>query len=350
MIPVIDNILGHFSQDLGVDLGTANTLIFVRGKGVVVREPSILVLHKKSKKVIAIGNEAKKMLGRTPGNLVSIRPLKDGVISDFDNTLAMLGYFVKKIHQKPGSRITIPRPKVVIGVPTQVSEIERRALLDVALAAGAREVYLVEEPMAAAIGAGLSIGEPVGTLIVDIGGGTSEIAVISLGGIVAGRSLKVGGDQMDLDIINYVRTRFSLALGEKTAEEIKIRLGSAYPQTLEKEMIVRGRDLEKGMPKTVKITSPQIREALMPTLNQIVAAIKDATFDAPPELMSDIAERGIVICGGGALIGGLPKLISAETKMPVSLAEDPLTCVVFGCAKLLDDKILLERVKIAKAT
>ena len=348
MIPVVDHILGQFSRDLGVDLGTANTLIYVGGKGLVIREPSIVAQHKKTKQVIAIGENAKKMIGKTPLSIITVKPLKDGVISDYDTTLAMLSYFVKKVHRKPGVQFNFPRPKLVIGVPSQITEVERRAILDVASESGARVAYLVEEPMAAAIGAGIEVDEPVGSMIVDIGGGTSEIAIISLGGVVVGRSLKVAGDEMDRDIINYVRTRYGLALGEKSAEDVKLLLGSAYPMPVEKQMVVRGRDLEKGLPKSIRLNSTQIREALSPTISTIVDNIRDTINDAPPELAADVAERGIVICGGGALIYGLPKLISAETKMPVTVAVDPLSCVVLGCASLLKNNELLERVKIAR--
>jgi len=347
MIPVIDQILGQFSRDLGVDLGTANTLIYVGGKGLAIREPSIVAQHKKSKQILAIGSEAKKMIGRTPLNIATIRPLRDGVISDYDTTLAMLSYFVKKVHKKPGQQFNLPRPKMIIGVPSQISEVEKRAILDVVNESGARQAFLVEEPMAAAIGADISVDEPVGAMIVDIGGGTTEIAVISMGGIVVGRSLKIAGDTMEQDIVTYVRTRYGLSLGEKSAEEVKLKLGSAYPMDVEKQMVIRGRDLETGLPKTVQITSAQVREALSPSLNKIVENIRDVINDAPPELASDIIERGIVICGGGALLYGLPKLIASEVKMPVSVAEEPLSCVVLGCAKLLDNKKLLERVKIA---
>jgi len=350
MIPIVDNILGYFSSDLGVDLGTANTLIYVSGKGIVVREPSIVALHKKTRNVIAIGADARKMIGRTPANLVTVRPMKDGVISDYDTTLAMLSYFVKKIHSTPNKKFSIPRPRIILGVPSQVTEVERRALLDVAKASGAREAYLVEEPMAAAIGAGVAANEPIGSMVVDIGGGTSDMAIISLGGIVTGKSLKMAGDTMERDIINYVRFRFGLALGEKTAEEVKMLLGSAFPMPVEKQLVVRGRDLERGLPKSVKLTSTQIREALAPTVNTIVEAIRDTIEDAPPELAADISERGIVLCGGGALLWGLPKFISAETKMPVVVANEPLSCVVLGCARLLGDKVLLEKVKIAKSS
>ena len=347
MIGIFDSILGHFSSDLAVDLGTANTLVYVGKKGLAIREPSIVAIHKKTKRVIAIGTNAKKMIGRTPVSITTVRPLRDGVISDYDTTLAMLSYFVKKVHKKPGQKFNLPRPRIVIGVPSQVTEVERRALLDVARESGAREAYLVEEPMAAAIGANLPITEAIGSMIVDIGGGTSEIAVISLGGIVVGDCIKLAGDAMDADIINYVRARYGLALGEKTAEEVKTSLGSAYSLPVEKNMVVRGRDLERGLPKSIKLTSAQVREALAPTLNTIVQSIKSTLEDAPPELVGDIAERGIVLCGGGALIAGLAKLVSAETKMPVTIASEPLTAVVAGCAKLLENGDLLARVKIA---
>ena len=348
MIPIIDNILGRFSQDLAVDLGTANTLIHVGGKGIVIREPSIIAIHKKTKKVIAIGQDAKKMIGKTPAGIEIVKPLKDGVIADFDMTYAMLSHFVKKANMRPGQKFSISRPRMVMGVPSAVSEVERRALIDVAFACGAKEAYLVEEPMAAVIGANLAVLEPVGSMIVDIGGGTTEIAAVSLGGVVVGRSLKLGGDVMDRDIIGYIRTRHSLAIGEGSAERLKILLGSAYPAQIEKEMIIRGRDLEKGLPKSIKVSSVQIREALLETVNTIVAAIKDTIEDTPPELSSDIAERGIVLCGGGALLLGLPKLISRETKMPVAVADEPLSAVVLGCAALCEDRQLLERVTISQ--
>ncbi|KKT80778.1 MAG: Cell shape determining protein, MreB/Mrl family [Candidatus Azambacteria bacterium GW2011_GWA1_44_9] len=346
MIPIVDHILGYFSSDLAVDLGTANTLVHVSGKGIVIREPSIVALHKKTKQVIAIGVDARKMIGRTPMSITTVRPLKDGVIYDYDTTLAMLSYFVHKVHEKPGILFSIPRPRVILGIPSNVSEVERRALFDVAYESGAREAHLIEEPMAAAVGAGIDVLEPTGAMIVDIGGGTSDMAVISIGGIVSGKSLKVGGDTMDADIIHYVRFRYGLALGEKTAEDVKILLGSAYPLAVEKQMTVRGRDLEKGMPKQVKLTSNQIREALAPTVKTIVDAIRETLEDAPPELAADVAQKGIVLCGGGALLAGLPKMIATEVKMPVVVASEPLYCVVVGCAKALSDKALLKRVRL----
>jgi len=343
-----ESILGKFSYDLGIDLGTANTLIHVKNKGVVIREPSIVAQHKKSKKIVAIGIEAKRMLGRTPRNIEAVRPLRDGVVADYDTTLAMLSYFVKKVHEKPGRGMTIARPRMVIGVPTQISNVERRAVIMAARESGAREVVLVDEALVAAIGAGLPVMEPVGSMIVDIGGGTSDIAVISLGGMVAGRSLKVAGDAMDREIVNYVRSRWGLLVGEKTAEEVKLALGSAYPMTIEKEMVIRGRDLEKGLPRSVKITSGQIREALSAPVGAIVASIREVLSDTPPELTADIAERGIVLCGGGSALEGLAKLITQETKMPVTLAQEPLSCVVKGCAMLVANPDLIKKMVVTR--
>lgn len=346
MIPIVDHVLGLFSTDIAIDLGTANTLVYVRGKGIALKEPSIVTRHKKTKQVMAIGADAKKMLGRTPESIEVIKPLKDGVIADFDITCAMLSYFVQKLHKTPGKKFSIPRPKMVIGVPTNISEIERRAVLDAAKMAGARQAYLVEEGLAAALGAGLPVVEDVGSMIVDIGGGTCEIVVVSLGGVVVGKSIRIGGDAMDRDIINYVRSRWGLAIGERTAEDIKIALGSAYFEDGEKQMVIRGRDLEKGLPKTVRISSIAVREALAATVNLIVEGVVETVEDTPPELAADIAERGIVICGGGALLAGFAKLISKETRMPVSLAREPLLCVVTGAAKILEDPQLLKKVKL----
>lgn len=346
MIPVIDNLLSRFATDLSIDLGTANTLVHVRGKGIVISEPSIVCRHKKSKKILAVGMEAKKMLGRTPGAIEVLRPLKDGVIADFDTTLAMLSYFVKKAQKKPARFSPLVSPKVIIGVPSNISAVERKAVLDAARLSGARSVFLIDEPIAAALGAGLAIDEGVGSMIVDIGGGTTEIAVISLGGVVVGKSLKIGGDAMDLDIASYVRTRYGLTIGEATAEQVKIALGSAYPLEVEKEMVVRGRDLEKGLPRTIRLSSVAVREALSSTIGAIVEATVEVSRDAPPELTGDIAERGIVLTGGGAMLPGLPKLISRETKMPVSVASDPLLCVAHGVAYLLEKPALLGKLKV----
>ncbi len=346
---MFDSFWQYFSHDIGIDLGTVNTLVLVKGKGIVIREPSVVALHKKTRQVLAIGTEAKRMLGRTPQTIEAIRPLKDGVISDFDTTEAMLRYFIKKVHQNYGlnKRLPkIPRPRVVIGIPSGVTEVERRAVQDAALSAGARVAYLIEEPMADAIGAGLPIEEPEGTLIVDIGGGTTEIAVISLGGMVINRSLRVAGDELDQDIVNYMRMRYGLLIGDRTAEDIKLEIGSAFPLKTEKETVVRGRDLQTGLPKSLKISSTEIREALMPTINQIIGSISEVLEETPPELLSDILERGITLTGGGALIKGLDQKISEETKMPVWVADDPLTTVVRGCGRVLEDLSLLSRVKV----
>lgn len=337
------------SYDIGVDLGTVNTLVLVKDKGIVIREPSVVAIHKKSKQVLAIGTEAKRMLGKTPLAIEAIRPLRNGVISDFDTTEAMLRHFIQKVHSTPRSSLRlpkIPRPRVVVGIPSGVTEVERRAVQDAALSAGARVCYLIEEPMAAAIGSGLPIEEPEGNLIVDIGGGTTEIAVISLGGMVLNRSLRVAGDELDLDIVNYLRLRYGMLIGEKTAEEIKIALGSVVPLKEEKEMVIRGRDLSIGLPKSIKISSVEIREAISETVNQMVSAIQEVLEETPPELLSDILERGITLAGGGALIRGLDKKISEETKMPVWVTDDPLTAVVRGCGVVLDNLDLLSKVKV----
>lgn len=337
------------SHDIGIDLGTVNTLVLVRNKGILIREPSVVAIHKKSKQVLAIGAEAKRMLGRTPMAIEVVRPLRDGVISDFDTTQAMLRHFIQKVHQNPGSGFKlpkIPRPRVVVGIPSGVTEVERRAVQDAALMSGARAAYLIEEPMAAAIGAGLPIEEPEGNMVVDIGGGTTEIAVISLGGVVINRSLRVAGDELDQDIINYLRMRYGLLIGEKTAENIKIEVGSAMPLKGEKETVVRGRDLATGLPKSLKISSSEIREALMNTLNQIIGMIAEVLEETPPELVADVLERGIVITGGGALLRGLDKKIAEETKIPVWIADDPLTTVVRGCGRVLEDLDLLSKVKV----
>lgn len=337
------------SHDVGIDLGTVNTLVLVRGKGIVIREPSVVAIHKKSKQVLAIGSEAKRMLGRTPLAIEAVRPLRDGVISDFDCTEAMLRHFIRQVHQNhdKGSKFPkIPRPRVVIGIPSGVTEVERRAVQDAALVAGARAAYLIEEPMAAAIGAGLSIEEPEGNLIIDIGGGTTEIAVISLGGMVISRSLRMAGDKLDEDIVNYMKMRYGMLIGEKTAENVKIEIGSVVPLKQEKETVVRGRDLATGLPKSLKISSVEIREALASTVNQMITVISEVLEETPPELLSDLLERGVVIAGGGALLRGLDKKIAEETKMPVWIADDPLTAVVRGCGRVLEDLDLLSKVRV----
>jgi rod shape-determining protein MreB len=346
-LPLLNRVFGLFSHDVAIDLGTANTLVYVKGKGIVIREPSAVARHKKTKEILAIGSSAKKMLGRTPASIETIRPLKDGVIADFDATAAMLSYYIKRVHESGSVIPKIPRPRIVIGIPSGVTEVERRAVADAAVAAGAREAHLIEEPMAAAIGAALPIEDPGGIFVVDIGGGTSEIAVISLGGIVLGRSIRVAGDEMDEAIISYLRLKYSLLVGQPTAEEVKINIGSVVSGK-DKVAVVRGRDLETGLPKSVKLASSEIREALAPTIQEIIGNISDTLEETPPELISDIMERGIVMAGGGSLLPGIDSLIAEATKMPVWIADDPLTCVVRGCGKLLEDDRLLAKVRVTR--
>lgn len=335
-----------FSDDVGIDLGTANTLVYVAGKGIMIREPSAVARHKKTKEILAIGTAAKKMMGRTPATIESVRPLKDGVIADFDATAAMLTHYVKQVHTSGGLIPKIPRPRVIVGIPSGVTEVERRAVADAAVSAGARRAYLVEEPMAAAIGAGLPVEDPRGTFVVDIGGGTTEIAVISLGGIVLCRSVRTAGDEMDEAIMNYFRLKYALLLGQPTAENLKIQVGSLTPSKDEKLTVIRGRDLETGLPKSMKVTSEEVREALSPVVAEIVGQIKDVLEEAPPELVSDIMENGIVMAGGGSLIPGIDKVVREATKTKVLVAEDAITCVVRGCGVLLTNPHLLAKVNI----
>ncbi len=342
---MFNRILGFFSHDVGIDLGTANTLVWVKEKGIVIREPSVVARQKKTKEVLAIGTSAKRMVGRTPLLVEAIRPLKDGVISDFDATQAMLSYYIKRVHESQTIIPKVPRPRVVIGIPSGVTEVERRAVADAALSAGARQAFLIEEPMAAAIGIGLPIDDPGGVFVVDIGGGTSEIALISLGGVVIGRSVRIAGDEMDEAVINYVKLKYSLLLGQPTAENVKMTIGSAK-EGKEKFSVIRGRDLETGLPKSIKLSSDEVREALSSTLTEIVSNIKGALEEAPPELVSDIMEKGIVLTGGGSLIEGIDKLVSDVTKMPVWIAPDPLTSVVRGCGRVLEDPKLLAKIKV----
>lgn len=344
---MLDFFFGLFSHDLAIDLGTANTLVFVKGKGIAIREPSVVARHRKTKKILAIGSTAAKMIGKTPIQIEAFRPLKNGVIADFDATEAMLHHYIGLVHETPNSFFPrIPKPRVVLGIPSGVTEVERRAVQEAALAAGARSAYLIEEPMAAAIGAKLPIDDARGNMIVDIGGGTTEIAVISLGGIVINRSLRIAGDELDEVIIAHARLKHSLLLGLPSAEGAKIAIGSAYHTHDEKFTVVRGRDLESGLPKTVRLTSSELREAMSPVLNQIIEAIDETVEDIPPELLGDVLEQGITLGGGGALMKGIDKAIAEATKMPVWIAEDPLTCVVRGAAQLLDDQRLLERVRV----
>lgn len=335
---------GGISKDLGIDLGTANTLVYVRGKGIVINEPSVVAVNKKSGQILAIGNEAKRMVGKTPSHIVASRPLIDGVVSDFEVTEQMLRYFIEKVHQEEWS--FFPRPRVVIGIPSGVTEVESRAVEDAARNAGARQAFLIEEPMAAAIGARLPVQDPSGSMICDIGGGTTEVAVISLGGIVISRSLRIAGDEMNENIIQYARGEFNLLLGEKTAEEIKIAIGCAYPQDEVLETTMRGRDLVSGLPKEVKINSEQVREALSKSVKIIVNEVKTAIEETPPELIADIMERGIILTGGGSLLRGLDKLISEQTQMPVHIADDPLTSVVRGCGIVLEDIEALKEILV----
>lgn len=346
---MLDALFGLLSHDIGIDLGTANTLVLVKGKGIVIREPSVVAQHKKTKQILAVGSEAKRMLGKTPATISAFRPLKDGVIADFDATAAMLSYYIKKIHQTPQSFLPkIPRPVVVVGIPSGVTEVERRAVQEACLSAGARRAYLIEEPMAAAIAAGLPVEEPVGGMIVDIGGGTTEMAVISLGGIVVNKSLRVAGDEMDEAIISFLRMKYGLILGERSAEEVKIQIGSAFggKEKNERATVVRGLDLETGLPKSLKVTESEIREALAPVVNLIIESLKDLIEETPPEFISDILEKGIIFCGGCSQLRSLDKMVAEATKMPVWVAEDPMTCVVRGCGRVLEDTRLLEKVKV----
>jgi rod shape-determining protein MreB len=335
-------LLGLFSLDVGIDLGTANILVYVRRKGIVIREPSVVAIETKTQKVLAIGEEAKAMVGRTPANIVAIRPLRDGVISDFDVTEKMLHYFINKVHERMVMRV--PRPRVVVGIPSGVTEVEKRAVYDATTSAGARETYLVEQPMAAAIGAGLPITESTGSMIVDIGGGTTEVAVISLGGIVVSRSLRVAGDEMDESIINYARQKYNLLIGERTAEQAKIDAGSAYP--LEEELMVtlRGRNLITGLPEAVDVSSVELREALSGPVSAIAQTVRDAIDETPPELISDLMQHGIVLSGGSSQLRGLDERLSEETKMQVRVAEDPMTCVALGAGMILEELDTLHKV------
>lgn len=344
----LNRLFGAFSHDVGIDLGTANTMVWVKGKGIVIREPSAVARHKKTKEILAIGTSAKRMVGRAPSSIDTIRPLRDGVIADFDATAAMLKHYIKRVHESGTVMPKVPRPRVVIGIPSGVTEVERRAVADAAVSAGASEAHLIEEPMAAAIGAELPVEGPEGIFIVDIGGGTTEIAVISLGGIVLGRSIRIAGDEMNEAIVNYMRLKYSLLLGESTAEDVKINIGTATAQDKESFTVVRGRDLESGLPKSIKLSEAEIREALAPTVQEIIGSISDTIEETPPELVSDIMERGIVMAGGGSLLKGIEKKVAEETKMDVWVADDAITCVVRGCGKVLEDRSLLSKIRVTK--
>ena len=332
---MLNRFFGLFSKDIGIDLGTANFLVYVRGRGIVINEPSVVAVNQKTGQVVAIGTEAKKMVGRTPGHISAIRPLVEGIISDFEVTEEMLRYFIAKVHD--GSMSMFPRPRVVIGIPSEVTEVERRAVEDAAKNAGAREVFLVEEPMAAAIGVRLPVQDAVGSMIVDIGGGTSDIAVISLGGIVVSRNLRIAGDRLNEDIIRFARDEYKLLLGERTAEDLKIAIGSATQLEEPMEATMRGRDLVTGLPKEVVVDDSEIRRAMKHSLNALISAIKSAIESTPPELVADIMHRGIVLVGGGSLLRGLDQVIAEETHIPVEVAEDPLSAVVRGTGIILED-------------
>jgi len=333
-----------FSLDIGIDLGTANTLVSVRGRGIVINEPSWVAIDKRTRKSLAIGAEARQMVGRTPANIIAIRPLRDGVISEFEITQAMLEYFIGKAHEQ--SLVPLPRPRVVVGVPSGVTEVEKRAVYDATMSAGAREAFLIEEPMAAAIGAGLPITESRGSMVVDIGGGTTEVAIFSLGGIVISRSMRVAGDEMDEDIIQYMRTKYNLLIGERMAERAKMEIGSAYPLPEERNITMRGRNLVTGLPEAVDVSSIEIREALAPTTQVIVDTIKDALDETPPELIADLMESGICMAGGGSQLSGLSERLSDEVNMRVWVAEDPMTCVARGAGRVLEDYDNLRRLLV----
>jgi rod shape-determining protein MreB and related proteins len=345
MSRIFDKLLGFFSNDLAIDLGTANTLVYVRGKGIVLREPSVVAVKRDGRgvtKVLAVGSEAKRMLGRTPGNIEAIRPMKDGVIADFEITEAMLRHFISKVHN---SRRLV-RPRIIICVPTGITQVEKRAVRESAESAGAREVYLIEEPMAAAIGANLPITEPTSNMVVDIGGGTTEVAVISLSGVVYSKSVRVGGDKMDDAIMQHVKRKYNMLIGESTAEEVKKSIASAYPMEQEMTMEVKGRDLVTGIPQNIVITSEEIRKAISEQVDSIVQAVRIALEQTPPELAADIVDRGIVLTGGGGMLKGLDRLLREETSLPITVVDDPLSTVVLGSGKVLDHLDVLKEVTI----
>ncbi len=339
---IMSEVLGWFSNDLAIDLGTATTLVYVRGRGIVLNEPSVVAIERKTEKVLAVGTEAKKMLGRTPGNILAIRPMKEGVIADFEMAEQMLRHFIQKAH----NRSTFVRPRIIIGVPSRITQVEQRAVRDSAELAGAREVYLIEEPVAAAIGAGLPITEPSGNMVVDIGGGTTDIAVLSLGGIVYSESVKVAGDRMDDAIMNYVKKKYNLLIGDHMAERIKVEIGSAYPFEVKKTFMVKGRDLISGIPRTLVVDDSEIREALHEPISTIVNAIKVALENTPPELAGDIIDCGIVLTGGGSMLWGMDTRLREETGLPIITVDDPLTSVVLGVGKILDELDLLRKVSV----
>lgn len=345
---MFNRLLGKFSQDIGIDLGTSNTLVYVKDKGIVINEPSVVAINTRNNQIISIGEEAKQMVGKTPSHILISKPLSGGVISDFEVTEKMISHFIRKVHQESFS--LMPRPRVVIGIPLNITEVERKAVEDATKSAGAREVYLVEQPLAAAIGARIPIQEPSGFMIVDLGGGTTEVAVISLGGVVTFNSLTIAGNELDENIIQYARENFNLLIGQKTAEEIKIKIATVMPTGDKEETVMRGRDLISGLPKEVVITSSQIREAIIRSVRQIVEAIRDTLERTPPELVADIYQRGLLLCGGGANLKGLDALISQETRIPVQLIDDPLTAVARGTGIILEDLENLKEVLLPSST
>lgn len=340
---MFNKFLAFFSSDIGIDLGTANTLVYVKDRGIVIREPSVVAIQEGTKRILAVGEEAKRMLGRTPGNIVAIRPMKSGVIADFDITEAMIRYFIRKVHVAK-----LIKPRVIVAVPSDITEVEKRAVQESARHAGAREVFLIEEPMAAAIGVGLPVSEPAGNMIVDIGGGTCEVALISLAGIVYARSVRVGGDAMDECIVQYMRRVYNLMIGERTAEEIKITIGSAYPLGEERTLEVKGRDLVAGLPKTLTVTSEEIRDALQEPVSAIVDAVRITLEKCPPELSADLVDRGLVLAGGGSMLRGLDKLIASQTGLPVTLSDDPLSAVAEGTGVVLNELNFLAKTKLGR--
>jgi rod shape-determining protein MreB and related proteins len=330
-----DWLLGYFSLDIGIDLGTANTLVHVKGKGIVIQEPSWVAIHKRTREPIAIGAAAKEMIGRTPADIITVRPLRDGVISEFEITQAMLEYFIAKAHQQ--SIVPVPRPRVVIGIPAGVTEVEKRAVYDASMAAGARSTYLIEEPVAAALGAGLPIDEVKGSMIVDIGGGTSEVAIMSMAGVVSSRSLRVAGDELDEDIIQYIRNKYNILIGQRQAEDAKIALGSAFPLPEEKTMTLRGRNLVTGLPDSIEISSIELRDATSDSVQTIIDTIRDALDETPPEILSDLMDNGVCLAGGGSQLQGLDKRLTEELQINTWLAEDPISCVARGAGVALED-------------
>ncbi len=343
---IFNKLLPAITHDVGIDLGTTNTIVSIKGHGIVVSEPSVVAINKDTKKILAVGEEARRMIGRTPAAIIAVRPLKDGVISDFDSTEAMIRYFIHRVYDEYPKLLKIKRPRVVIGIPSSITEVEARAVIDAATSAGARKVYIVEEPMAAAIGAGLAIDDASGSMVVDIGGGTTDIAVISLGGIVVDTTVRIAGNEIDDEILNYVKNKYNLQIGLKFAEDVKIAIGSVKPLKKEREMEVKGRDMITGLPKIITLTSVEVREAMIKVIDKIVESIKDALEQTPPEILSDLLDKGITLAGGGALIEGLDRYLEEKLQTPVIVADDPLTCVVRGTATLLEEIDLLERLQL----